>query len=62
VCAIEVTDGELKVGATVHISGKYTDFIQTMSSMQIEHQKVNRAGKEKVRQHHQVFWVQIQDD
>ncbi len=38
VCAIEVTDGELKVGDTIHISGKHTDFIQTVGSMQIEHQ------------------------
>ncbi len=66
VCAFEVTDGELKVGDTVRISGKHTDFIQTVGSMQIEHQNVNRAEKgkvvgvkvkERVRQHDQVFWV-----
>ncbi len=48
VCAIEVTDGELKAGDTIHISGKHTDFIQTVGSMQIEHQNVNRAEKGKV--------------
>ena len=48
VCAIEVTDGELKVGETIHISGKHTDFIQTFGSMQIETQDVNRAEKGKV--------------
>ena len=47
VCAFEVTDGELKVGDTVRISGKHTDFIQTVGSMQIEHQNVNRAEKGK---------------
>ncbi len=66
VCAIELTDGELKVGDTIHISGKNTDFIQTVDSMQIEHQDINQAErgkvvgvkvKEKVRKHDQVFWV-----
>ncbi len=33
VCSIELTDGELKVGDTIHISGKHTDFIQTVGSM-----------------------------
>jgi len=66
VCAIEVTNGELKAGDTIHINGKHTDFIQTVGSMQIEHQNVNRAEKgkvvgvkveKKVRKHDQVFWV-----
>ncbi len=64
VCAIELTDGELKVGGTIHISGKSTDFTQTVGSMQIEHQNINRAErrkvvavkvKKKVRKHDQVF-------
>ncbi len=41
VCAIELTDGELKVGDIIHISGKSTDFTQTVGSMQIEHQNIN---------------------
>ncbi len=66
VCAIELTDGELKVGDTIHISGKNTDFTQTVGSMQIEHQNINQAEKgkvvgvkvkEKVRKHDQVFEV-----
>ncbi len=66
VCAIELTDGELRVGDTIHIRGKNTDFTQTVGSMQIEHQNINRAErgkvvgvkvKEKVRKHDQVFWV-----
>lgn len=48
VCAIEVTDGELKMGDTIHISGKNTDFTQTVDSMQIEHQNINKAEKGKV--------------
>ena len=68
VCAIEVTDGELKAGDTIHINGKHTDFIQTVGSMQIEHQNVNRAEKgkvvgvkveKKVRKHDQVFGCKI---
>ena len=66
VCAIELTDGELKVGDTIHISGKNTDFTQTVGSMQIEHQNINQAEKgkvvgvkvkEKVRKHDQVLEV-----
>ena len=66
VCSIELTDGELKVGDTIHISGKNTDFTQTVDSMQIEHQNINQAEKgkvvgvkvkEKVRKHDQVFEV-----
>ncbi len=66
VCSIELTDGELKVGDTIHISGKNTDFTQTVDSMQIEHQNIKQAEKwkvvgvkvkEKVRKHDQVFEV-----
>ncbi len=66
VCAIELTDGELKVGDTIHISGKNTDFTQTVGSIQTEHQNINRAEKgkvvgvkvkEKARKHDLVFGV-----
>ena len=66
VCAIELTGGELKVGDTIHISGKNTDFTQTVGSIQIEHQNINRAEKgkvvgvkvkEKARKHDLVFGV-----
>jgi translation elongation factor EF-1alpha len=36
--------GELKVGDTVHIMGRITDFIQPVGSMEIEHQKVETVG------------------
>ncbi len=64
VCSIELTDGELDVGDTIHISGKTTDFTQTVDSMQIEHHNINRAERGKVvgvkvkdivRIHDQVF-------
>ena len=61
---IELTGGELKVGDTIHINGKHTDFTQAVDSIQIEHQSVPRAEKgkvvgikvkDKVREHDQVF-------
>ena len=63
---IELTGGELKVGDTIHIKGKHTDFTQAVDSIQIEHQSVPRAEKgkvvgikvkDKVREHDQVFRV-----
>jgi translation elongation factor EF-1alpha len=63
---IELTDGELNVGDTIHIKGAHTDFTETVDSIQIEHQNVARAEKgkvvgikvkDKVREHDQVFRV-----
>ena len=66
VCIIELTGGELRVGDVIHIKGEHTDLIQTVDSMQIEHQNVSQAEKGKVvgvkvkvkvREHDQVFLV-----
>jgi len=38
-------EGELKIGDKIHIKGHTTDFIQTVESIQIEHQQVNVAKK-----------------
>ena len=66
VCIIELTGGELRVGDVIHIKGEHTDLIQTVDSMQIEHQNINQAEKGKVvgvkvkvkvREHDQVFLV-----
>ncbi len=63
---IELTEGELKVGDTIRIKGKHTDFTQTVDSMQVEHQGVTQAPKgkavgikvkEKVREHDMVYRV-----
>jgi len=43
VAVIEVTDGSIKVGDEIHIKGHTTDFKQKVSSMQIEHEKVQIA-------------------
>jgi putative protease len=64
--AIEITEGELLVGDTIHIKGHTTDFTTTIDSMQIEHNTVEKAKKgdaigiklaERVRQHDKVFKV-----
>ena len=64
--AIEITDGELAVGDTIHIKGKTTDFTTTIHSMQIERENVEKVQKgdsvgikldEQVRIHDKVFKV-----
>jgi putative protease len=45
VAALDITDGELKVGDTIHIKGHTSDFTQTVESMQVEHQSVDVARK-----------------
>ncbi len=36
--------GELKIGETVHIQGRMTDFTQQVASLEVEHQKIQSAG------------------
>ena len=66
VAAIEITEGELKVGDTIHIDGHTSDFLQKVNSMQIERESVEKVivGQsigikvdEPVRQHDDVFLV-----
>ncbi len=66
VAAIELTDGSLKTGDTIHIHGHSTDFQQVVDSMQIEHATVTTADKgasigikvkERVRDHDVVYLV-----
>lgn len=45
VAAIELTDGELSVGDTIHIIGHTSDFTQKIESMQIDNAEVTRAAK-----------------
>jgi putative protease len=44
VAAIRITSGEMKVGDKIHIKGHATDFEQTVDSMQVEHESVQKAG------------------
>lgn len=66
VAAIRITSGELKVGDTIKFKGHSTDFEQTVESMQVEHENVEKvvAGedvgikvKEKVRDNDAVYLV-----
>jgi len=66
VAAIRITDGELKIGDTIHIVGATTDFRQKVESMQINRQSVDVAkpGDEigikvidRVREHDVVYKV-----
>ena len=63
VAAVQLT-APLAVGQRIHIRGHTTDVVQDVSSMEIEHQKVQRAGpgddvaiqvKEHVREHDLLF-------
>jgi hypothetical protein len=43
VAAIKVTNGEVNVGDTIKITGHTTDITNTLESMEIENQKVEKA-------------------
>jgi translation initiation factor IF-2 len=66
VAAIELTDGSLTIGDKIHIKGHTTDFEESISSMQIEHNSVQevKAGdlvgikvSQRVRPNDQVYKV-----
>lgn len=66
VAGIHITDGELKVGDTIHVRGHTSDFTQQIDSMQVDNQPVEtaRAGEDvgiKVvhyaREHDEVYKV-----
>jgi len=66
VAAIRITDGELKVGDTIHIVGAHTDFTQKIDSMQIDRVSIEsvKAGDDvgikvidRVREHDVVYKV-----
>ncbi|MFQ5947693.1 MAG: translation elongation factor-like protein [Acidimicrobiia bacterium] len=66
VAAIDLTDGELHVGDTIHIVGHTSEFTQELESMQIEHVAVESAkvGDEvgvqviaRAREHDKVYRV-----
>ena len=43
VAAIEITEGKLSVGDTIHIKGSTSDFTQSVDSMQIDNASVAEA-------------------
>ena len=42
---IHLTDGDLKVGDTIHIKGSGSDFEQTIDSMQFDHAEIQNGKK-----------------
>jgi putative protease len=69
VAVLELEDG-LKVGDTVHITGRRTDFVQQVSSMEIEHRKMQAVGagadvalkvNEEVREGDEIYRVTQQE-
>jgi translation elongation factor EF-Tu-like GTPase len=66
VAGIQLTEGELHVGDTIHIQGHTSDFTQTVDSMQIDRKAVETARvgdligirvAEHAREHDQVYRV-----
>jgi len=66
VAAIKITNGELKVGDTIHIVGATTDFKQKIDSMEINRAPVKSVKpgddvgikvKDRVREHDVVYRV-----
>lgn len=66
VAAIKITNGNLKIGDTIHIVGAHTDLKQKIDSMQIEKNPVQSVKpgdavgikvKDKVREHDIVYKV-----
>ncbi|HOX34375.1 MAG TPA: hypothetical protein P5217_07230 [Methanoregulaceae archaeon] len=43
--AVVVLEDHLAFGDMIHIRGPYEDFHQTVSSMEIDHEKITAAGK-----------------
>jgi putative protease len=66
VAAVEITDGTVSVGDTLHFLGYTTDFESRVASMQIEHKPVTEVKKgdsvgikvsEKVREKDKVYKI-----
>ena len=66
VAGLKITEGDLRVGDTIHIKGHTSDFTQRVDSMQIEHESVEVAQpgqeiglsvSEHAREHDEVFKV-----
>ena len=44
VAVVKVTEGEVAVGDEIHFVGHTTDFTERVTSMEVDHKKVERAG------------------
>jgi len=45
VAVVEISDGQLSVGDKIRIKGATNDFEQTIDSMQVEHENIEKAKK-----------------
>jgi translation elongation factor EF-1alpha len=66
VAAIKITAGNLSVGETIKFVGHTTDFSETVESMEVNNQKIDKAAagdfiglkvKDRVREGDEVFKV-----
>ena len=66
VAAIKITEGELRVGDTIHVVGHTSDFTQTIESMQVDRAPIEVAKvgdeiglkvSEHAREHDNVYRV-----
>lgn len=66
VAAVKITDGELKIGDTIHFVGAHTDFKQKIETMEINRNPVQTVKpgddvgikvKDRVREHDVVYKV-----
>ena len=66
VAVVKMTDGDVALGEEVHFLGHTTDFTEQVSSMEVDHHKVERAGVgddiaiqvvARARPHDQVFKI-----
>ncbi len=66
VAVVKVTEGEVAVGDEIHFVGHTTDFTERVTSMEVDHKKVERAAVgdeiaiqvvDRARPHDQVYKV-----
>jgi translation elongation factor EF-1alpha len=43
VAIVKVTAGEIRLGDQIHIKGAHTDLTETVTSMEVEHRKIETA-------------------
>ena len=66
VAVVKMTDGDVDLGEEIHFLGHTTDFTERVSSMEVDHHKVEHAGVgddiaiqvvARARPHDQVFKI-----
>lgn len=66
VAVVKITEGEVAIGEEIHFVGHTTDFTERVTSMEVDHKKVERAAVgdeiaiqvvDRARPHDQVYKV-----